>query len=95
MRSRGSVPEKRQMTQLPSRKTALKKTVYEDRATPDFGREAERITFGDGCKVVFTDGSWVICRFSGTEPLLRIAAEGNTKEQAQSYVRAWKEFLEI
>ena len=79
----------------PARKTALKKTVYEDRATPDFGREAERITFGDGCKVVFTDGSWVICRFSGTEPLLRIAAEGNTKEQAQSYVRAWKEFLEI
>ena len=79
----------------PARKAALKKTVYEDRATPDFGREAERITFGDGCKVVFTDGSWVICRFSGTEPLLRIAAEGNTKEQAQSYVRAWKEFLEI
>ena len=79
----------------PARRAALKKTVYEDRETPDFGREAERITFGDGCKVVFTDGSWVICRFSGTEPLLRIAAEGNTKEQAQSYVRAWKEFLEI
>ena len=79
----------------PARKTALKKTVYEERRTPDFGLPAERITFGDGCKVVFTDGSWVICRFSGTEPLLRIAAEGNTPEQAKRYVRAWKEFLNI
>ena len=29
----------------------------------------------DGCKVYFTDGSWVICRFSGTEPLLRVMVE--------------------
>ena len=79
----------------PARRTELKKTVYEDRLTPDFGPRVERITFGDGCKVVFTDGSWVICRFSGTEPLLRIAAEGSTPEQAKGYVRAWKEFLEI
>ena len=79
----------------PARRTELKKTVYEDRLTPDFGLGVECITFGDGCKVVFTDGSWVICRFSGTEPLLRIAAEGSTLEQAKGYVRAWKEFLEI
>ena len=79
----------------PARRTELKKTVYEDRLTPDFGPGVERITFGHGCKVVFTDGSWVICRFSGTEPLLRIAAEGSAPEQAKGYVRAWKEFLEI
>ena len=79
----------------PGRRAALKKTVYEEHKNPDFGLAVERITFGDGCKVVFTDGSWVICRFSGTEPLLRIAAEGNTQEQAKGYVRAWKEFLGI
>ena len=79
----------------PARRAALKKTVYEEHKNPDFGLAVERITFGDGCKVVFTDGSWVICRFSGTEPLLRIAAEGNTQEQAKGYVRAWEEFLGI
>mgnify|MGYP002621121283 CR=1 FL=1 len=42
---------------------------------PDFGAAVDRISREDGCKVYFTDGSWVICRFSGTEPLLRMAAE--------------------
>ena len=37
----------------------------------------------DGCKVYFQDGSWVICRFSGTEPLLRMAAEGGSMEEAE------------
>ena len=79
----------------PGRKAELKKTVYVDHATPDFGRPVEKTVFGDGCKVFFADGSWVICRFSGTEPLLRLAAEAETPEQAQEYVRAWKEFLNI
>ena len=79
----------------PARKAELKKTVYVDHATPDFGRPVEKTVFGDGCKVFFADGSWVICRFSGTEPLLRLAAEAETPEQAQEYVRAWKEFLNI
>ena len=79
----------------PARREELKKRVYEDRALPDFGREVEKTLFGDGCKVVFTDGSWVICRFSGTEPLLRMAAEAATAEQAGDYVKAWKDFLKI
>ena len=79
----------------PGRKAELKKTVYVDHAAPDFGRPVEKTVFGDGCKVFFADGSWVICRFSGTEPLLRMAAEAETPEQAQEYVRAWKEFLNI
>ena len=79
----------------PGRKAELKKTVYVDHAAPEFGRPVEKTVFGDGCKVFFADGSWVICRFSGTEPLLRLAAEAETPEQAQEYVRAWKEFLNI
>ncbi|MGI6687204.1 MAG: hypothetical protein ACOX6Y_02370 [Christensenellales bacterium] len=39
----------------------------------------------DGCKVYFTNGSFVICRFSGTEPLLRFYAEAPEKAQAESY----------
>ena len=41
----------------------------------------------------FEDGSWVICRFSGTEPLLRMAAEGEKPGQAKEYIRIWSEAL--
>jgi phosphomannomutase len=53
----------------------------------------ERVDYSDGCKVYFADGSWVICRFSGTEPVLRLAAEGNTPSQAKQYIRIWQDDL--
>ena len=60
---------------------------------PDFGKEVDHISREDGCKVYFADGSWVICRFSGTEPLLRMAAEAPTKEQAEGYIACWQDML--
>ena len=60
---------------------------------PDFGKKVTRVNYEDGCKVYFDDDSFVICRFSGTEPLLRIFAESSTLEKASEYVTAWKEFL--
>ena len=53
------------------------------------------VSYEDGCKVYFDDNSFVICRFSGTEPLLRIFAEGKTQSQAQSYIDAWKNLLKL
>lgn len=82
-------------TMTPARKQELQALVFERKQTPDFGAAVERINREDGCKVYFTDGSWVICRFSGTEPLLRMAAEGSTRQQAQGYLRLWRELLEL
>ena len=79
----------------PDRREELKRKIYEEHRIPDFGLPVERVTFGDGCKVVFENGSWVICRFSGTEPLLRIAAEAPTTSQAKDFIAGWKEFLGI
>ena len=31
----------------------------------------------------------------GTEPLLRMAAEAETDEKAQSYIQTWKAFLSL
>jgi len=45
--------------------------------------DIERVSNLDGIKIYFTDGSWALARFSGTEPLLRIVAEAETKAQAQ------------
>ncbi len=55
----------------------------------------EKMNYSVGCKVYFGDGSWVICRFSGTEPLLRVAAEGNTAVQAKRYIAAWQDVLAL
>ena len=79
----------------PARKADLRRRLFEEKRLPDFGREITRVSYDDGCKVYFADDSWVICRFSGTEPLLRIAAEGNTRAQAASHLQTWKNALEI
>ncbi len=76
-------------------KLLLKQLVFQQKQLPAFHAETEKVSYEDGCKVFFKDGSWVICRFSGTEPLLRIAAEGNTKEQAAQLIRQWQEFLNL
>lgn len=77
----------------PQNKQWLRQRVFEQKLLPEFAGEIETVSYADGCKIVFTDGSWTLCRFSGTEPLLRIAAEGNTCHQAENCMLCWKRFL--
>lgn len=42
----------------------------------------------DGVKLIAEDGSWLLVRPSGTEPVLRLYAEAPTLEQARRYL-AW------
>ncbi len=79
----------------PSYKQTIIKTVFEDKKLPEFGREIEKVGYEDGCKVYFKDGGFIICRFSGTEPLLRIFAESSTKEAAKASIDAFASFLEL
>ena len=76
-----------------SKKQSLMQKVFVELDLPDFRESIERVDRSDGCKVYFTDGSWVICRFSGTEPVLRLAAEGNSPSQAKSYLQIWQNAL--
>ena len=46
----------------------------------------------DGCKVYFRQG-WIIVRFSGTEPRVRIFAEAPTHAKADELVAAMAEFV--
>ena len=80
---------------MPEHKAALQERLFVKHEVPDFGAAVDRISREDGCKVYFTDGSWVICRFSGTEPLLRMAAEAERKETAEGYIRAWQSLLAL
>ena len=82
-------------TMKPARKLELQKLLFEDLEVPDFGKPVDHISREDGCKVYFADGSWVICRFSGTEPLLRMAAEATSRGQALEYLHTWKKELDL
>ncbi len=79
----------------PDYKPVIEKIVFEDKKLPSFDAEVEKVNYEDGCKVYFKDGSFVICRFSGTEPLLRIFAEADNEEKATKYIKDFKEFLNI
>ena len=50
------------------------------------------MSYEDGCKVYF-DGAWVIIRFSGTEPRVRIFAEDDTAAHAKALVKKTAGFL--
>ncbi len=39
------------------------------------GRKVAKVVTMDGCKLIFEDGSWVLFRKSGTEPVVRVYAE--------------------
>ncbi len=79
----------------PDYKAVINRIIFEEKKTPDFGTEIERVGYEDGCKVYFKNGDFVICRFSGTEPLLRIFAESNNCETARKYIDAFRSFLNI
>lgn len=78
----------------PERKLQLQRQLFEERILPDFP-DLVRVDREDGVKCRFSDGSWVICRFSGTEPLLRMAAEAGDGARAEKLIRAWKELLSL
>ena len=48
----------------------------------------------DGRRFIFDDG-WLICRFSGTEPLLRIYAEAGQPEKVDALLDAAAEYLGV
>jgi alpha-D-glucose phosphate-specific phosphoglucomutase len=49
-----------------------------------------RISTLDGAKFFFENDNWVLVRFSGTEPVLRIFAEADTEAKARELIEAIK-----
>ena len=76
----------------PESRERIHQRIMVDKQLPDFGLEVERISYLDGCKVYFSKG-WIITRFSGTEPRVRIFAEAPTREQAEALVFAMASFI--
>lgn len=69
--------------------------LLKDKLLPEFPYEIERVSYMDGCKVYFKNRGWVIARFSGTEPLLRIFCEMPTLAEARRTGKILADFLSI
>ena len=50
------------------------------------GQGVREVNVRDGVKYVMADDSWLLIRPSGTEPVLRVYAEGRTQEMLKSLI---------
>ena len=57
------------------------------------GRKIEKINRMDGVKFIFADGSWMLMRPSGTEPLVRIYAESEDKKDLEVLIEQGRKYL--
>lgn len=62
---------------------------------PDINLEIDHVSYLDGCKIYLKNGGWIIARFSGTEPLLRIFCEMASEKEAEDLCDKFAEFLQI
>jgi len=74
-------------------KERVEQLLMKERRIPVFSKAVARVSYEDGCKVYFEDGAFIICRFSGTEPLLRIFAEAENAGLARELIESMKSFI--
>lgn len=87
--------EERDYTFSQEKKEEIYHTLLEEKLLPNMPAEVEKVSYLDGCKVYFKNGGWIIARFSGTEPLLRIFCEMPLKEDAVKMCQCFEEFFSI
>lgn len=59
------------------------------------GRKVERIDTRDGLRFVLDGGYWALVRFSGTEPLLRLYAEGESPDEVEALLSAVRDMAGV
>jgi phosphomannomutase len=59
------------------------------------GEPVVRTRTDDGFKFYLKDGSWVLVRFSGTEPLIRVYSEASSKERVDQLLAALEDRLGV
>jgi phosphomannomutase len=67
----------------PVSKKMLSQILVENAPEEIGGEKVSDISTLDGVKYLIADGSWMLIRPSGTEPILRVYAEGRTLEMVQ------------
>lgn len=87
--------EERDYSFTHNKKDEIYNKLLIDKYLPNLPFEIDKISYLDGAKVYFKNGGWIIARFSGTEPLLRVFCEMPSAEEAIHVCEKFEEFLEI
>ncbi|MCE7984013.1 MAG: glucosamine-1-phosphate N-acetyltransferase [Caldilinea sp. CFX5] len=59
------------------------------------GHRVQRVSYQDGIKFYLENDNWLLLRFSGTEPLLRIFTEADTAEKAEQLISWAKQLIAV
>ena len=77
----------------PEMKVLFPRHLRQITVTEIAGSPVQRIATEDGFKFFLDNDQWVLLRFSGTEPLLRVFAEGDSPQKAQALLAAAQKLL--
>jgi len=75
------------------RKTAAIDALAERIPDGVAGQAVEDVVTADGFKLLLADGSWVLVRPSGTEPVLRVYAEADSRERVADLLEAGRDLV--
>lgn len=78
-----------------NKKIEIQQLIFEKKLLPDFSEKIRKVSYDDGLKVFFENGGWIMARFSGTEPLIRIYCEMENKELAEKISNQLTVFLAL
>ncbi len=76
-------------------KEEIRRLLFTESRLPDFKHKIEKVSDKDGLKVYFENDGWILVRFSGTEPVIRIYSEMDSIEEAALICDRIQEFLKI
>ncbi len=71
----------------PVAKDALVKKLAQEPPTQIGGESITQVSTIDGVKYILADDSWLLIRPSGTEPVLRVYAEGRSVEMVKALLQ--------
>lgn len=77
----------------PEQKQPLMEKMAGARIEAIGGSKVKRLNDSDGYKYILEDDSWLLLRFSGTEPLLRIYAEADSPEKVSRLLERGRELV--
>jgi alpha-D-glucose phosphate-specific phosphoglucomutase len=82
-------------TQIPL--TDRTRAIYEQRLKQKWkevdGFTVKQVDRNDGLRLIFEGGSWILIRVAGTEPKIRLYAEGRTAEERRKLMHLLRQFF--
>ena len=82
----------RQYTYTPDKEKRIK-ALLDNKELPDQRYEIDSIVWKDYIKIYYKNSNWLLIRFSGTEPVIRIFAEAETQKESDDLILDWQNFL--